>query len=171
MTKLRGRDLFYGWYHKETGERLGKEVFSSRIRAQKWFDDTYYRYNKFPRIDDYFRTLRTAAVAKFSRRYWYRDKEITENYEIRPGHLDVFELDYRGRDKNIEQWKRDNWEKWNDSPRPVEDIPNAIQKVGNQLQVKFEWRGGVFDLGFFRKRGNAEQALDSKLREIGAWAK
>lgn len=169
MSRLKGRDLFYAWYHKETGERLSW-VFPTRRKAQEWMDSTYFRYKKYPRIDDYYRTLRSVSVRNFSKKYWYRDKEVTENYELRPGNLDVFELDFRGRDKNLRQWKKDNWEKWNDTPRPVREYPNAIQPSGKRWTVEFEWKGGVFNLGYFRKKGNAEQALDKKLREIGAWA-
>lgn len=170
MSRIKGRDLFYAWHHKETGERLGW-VFPTRKQAQAWMDETYFRYKKYPRIDDYFRTLRSIPVANFSKRYWYRDKEINENYELRMGNLELIETDSKGRDKNLRKWKLDNWDKWCDTPRPVIDIPGAIKKshTGVTWIVEFKWKGGLFQMGPFRKKELAEKALDKKLRELGAW--
>lgn len=170
MSRIKGRDLYYAWHHKETGERLGW-VFPTRKQAQNWMDETYFRYKKYPRIDDYYRTLQSAPVRKFSKRYWYRDKEITENYELRMGNLELIETDSRGRDKNLTKWKLDNWDKWCSTPRPVVDMPDAIRRnsTGKMWEVEFQWKGGVFKMGPFRKRELAEKALDKKLRELGAW--
>lgn len=85
MKKER-RDVFYAWHHKETGERLGW-VFPSRKAARAWMDENYWRYPKYKRLDDYLVTLSSVPVMKFSRRYWYRDREVRENYELLMGVL------------------------------------------------------------------------------------
>jgi hypothetical protein len=85
MKKER-RDVFYAWHHKETGERLGW-TFPSRKAAKAWMEENYWRYPKYGRLDDYLETLRSIPVMKFSRKYWYRDRNVRVNYELLMGVL------------------------------------------------------------------------------------
>ena len=139
---------FYAWHHKETGERIGW-VFASAVKAKEWWNSTYPRYPKFPRIDDYYATLRTDAVRKFSSKYWYRDKKMYESYELRRGWLSYVEKTKTQQDTS-QLGRRKLKERW---------AKRCISFDGRWWRVKFTWKRGVFDLGKFMRQDTAEKAL------------
>lgn len=139
---------FYAWHHRETGERLGW-VFKSSVAARQWLQETYWRYYKYKRIDEYFATLRSDPVRKFSAKYWYRDKDVWQNYKLEYGRLDYSK---RKKGKSLKLWESE-----------------AIQQVGDRWVVSFTWKGGKWNLGKFKTIEEAKQALKKRLEWIGAF--
>lgn len=99
------REWFYAWHWKETGKRLGW-VHPSSVSAKRWLDETYWRSEKYPQIDQYFKVLRAGSQRKISSKYWLRDREVRESVELRKGVLDYVPIDASGRPKDREKRRK-----------------------------------------------------------------